>query len=322
MIDVENLTKRYGSFTAVRDLTFRVNRGEVVGFLGPNGAGKSTTMRMLAGYMPPSCGRATVAGFDIFHQSLQAREQIGYLPENVPLYPEMRVSEYLKYRAALKGVRGRRIRDRLADVLELCRLGDVGRKLIGTLSKGYRQRVGLADAMIHEPELLILDEPTIGLDPNQIRQVREMITNLSRHHTIFISTHILSEVEMTCNRVIIIHRGQIAAVDSPQNLRRKLHQAGTIRIEGHFRDLGAAIQELERLEGIESLRSSDAGSGWQRIELVLAGDCEGDPRAEIFQLAGQRGWILRELTREAVSLEDVFSRLTHVEDSTSQPSHE
>lgn len=322
MIEVENLTKRYGSFTAVQDLSFRVDRGEVVGFLGPNGAGKSTTMRMLAGYLPPTSGRATVAGFDVFHQSLQAREQIGYLPENVPLYPEMRVCEYLKYRAALKGVRGRRIPDRLADVLELCRLQEVERKLIGTLSKGYRQRVGLADAMIHEPELLILDEPTIGLDPNQIRQVRELITNLSRHHTIFISTHILSEVEMTCGRVIIIHRGRIAAVDSPQNLRRKLNQAGTIRLEGHFPDLAAAVQELERLEGIESLRSSEVGGGWQRIELALAAEGERDLRPEIFQLAGQRGWTLRELTRLAVSLEDVFTRLTHAEEASANASHE
>lgn len=317
MIEVENLTKRYGHFTAVEDLSFRVDRGEVVGFLGPNGAGKSTTMRMLAGYLPPSSGRATVAGYDIFHQSLQAREQIGYMPENVPLYPEMRVCEYLRYRAALKGVRGRRIRDRLTDVLELCRLGEVQRKLIGTLSKGYRQRVGLADAMINEPELLILDEPTIGLDPNQIRQVRELIASLSRHHTIFISTHILSEVEMTCGRVIIIHRGRIAAVDSPQNLRRKLNQAGTLRIEAHFPDPRAARQELERLEGVESLHVSEAGAGWQRVELALAADGERDLRPEIFQLAGQRGWTLRELTRVAVSLEDVFTRLTLSEESHS-----
>lgn len=315
MIEVENLSKRYGATLAVQDLTFRVGRGEVVGFLGPNGAGKSTTMRMLAGYLPPSSGRATVAGFDVFHQSLQAREQIGYLPENVPLYPEMRVTEYLKYRAALKGVRGRRIRDRLADVLDLCRLQDVERKLIGTLSKGYRQRVGLADAMIHEPELLILDEPTIGLDPNQIRQVRELLTSLSRHHTIFISTHILSEVEMTCGRVIIINRGRIAAVDSPQNLRRKLHQAGSIRMEIHFPDPRSALQELERLNGAESLRAEDAGAGWQRIEIVVAEEFTGDLRPEIFQLAAQRGWTLRELTRVAVSLEDVFTRLTHSDEA-------
>ena len=212
MIKVENLTKRYAGQTAIQDLNFEVSRGEIMGFLGPNGAGKTTTMRILAGFMPPTSGRASIAGFDVFEKSLQARAHLGYMPENVPLYSDMRVTEYLNYRAALKGVPHRRIAERVGDVKELCGVKDVERKLIGTLSKGYRQRVGLADALLAEPDLLILDEPTIGLDPNQIRQVRELIKNLGRQHTILLSTHILPEVEMTCSRVIIIHKGQNRSV--------------------------------------------------------------------------------------------------------------
>ena len=199
MIKVENLTKRYAGQTAIHDLNFEVGKGEIMGFLGPNGAGKTTTMRILASFMPPTSGRASIAGFDIFEQSLQARAHLGYMPENVPLYNDMRVKEYLDYRAALKSIPHRRISERVGDVKELCGLKEVENKLIGALSKGYRQRVGLADALVHEPDLLILDEPTIGLDPNQIRQVRELIKNLGKQHTILLSTHILPEVEMTCS---------------------------------------------------------------------------------------------------------------------------
>src|SRR3984893_14956929 len=226
MIKVENLTKRYAGQTAIQDLNFEVSRGEIMGFLGPNGAGKTTTMRILAGFMPPTSGRASIAGFDVFGKSLQARAHLGYMPENVPLYSDMRVTEYLNYRAALKGVPHRRIAERVGDVKELCGVKDVERKLIGTLSKGYRQRVGLADALLAEPDLLILDEPTIGLDPNQIRQVRELIKNLGKHHTILLSTHILPEVEMTCSRVIIIQKGRIEACDTPANLLGQIRQAG------------------------------------------------------------------------------------------------
>src|SRR5437868_10165579 len=217
MIKVENLTKRYAGNTAIHDLNFEVGKGEIMGFLGPNGAGKTTTMRILSSFMPPTSGRATIAGFDIFEHSLQARDNLGYMPENVPLYNDMRVTEYLNYRGALKGIPHRRMPERVGDVKELCGLKEVENKLIGTLSKGYRQRVGLADALVHEPDLLILDEPTIGLDPNQIRQVRELIKNLGKQHTILLSTHILPEVEMTCSRVIIIHRGRIEASDAPDN---------------------------------------------------------------------------------------------------------
>jgi len=314
MIEVQELTKRYAGVPAVEKISFEVGKGEVVGFLGPNGAGKSTTMRILAGYLPPSSGTATVAGHDVYHQSLQARERIGYMPENVPLYPEMRVCEYLGYRARLKGVKGRKVRTRLDDVLELCNLREVRKKLIGMLSKGYRQRVGLADAMIHEPDLLILDEPTIGLDPNQIRQVRELILQLARHHTILLSTHILPEVEMTCNRVIIINHGKIAAIDTPQELRRKLHQVGTICLEIQTGNVREAVRDLERLEGISAVRSEEAFAGWTRCELDVEISCDQDLRPRVHALAVARAWPVRELSRRAVSLEDVFAQITKSEE--------
>lgn len=311
MIEVENLTKKYAGFTAVRGIDFSVGKGEIVGFLGPNGAGKTTTMRMLACYLPATSGRAEIAGFDIFRESLKARERIGYMPENVPLYNDMRVSEYLKYRAGLKGVRGRRIKERLIDVMDLCGLADVSHKLIGTLSKGYRQRVGLADAMVHEPDLLILDEPTIGLDPNQIRQVRELIRSLGRHHTILISTHILPEVEMTCSRVIIINQGQIVASDAPENLRARLHSSAPIRLEVRVPNASRAEEKLSALAGVESVTGASDGE-WQTFTIGTATDA--DPRAAIFRLAASDGWELRELSRDRVTLEDVFTEVTHAEE--------
>src|SRR6476469_10198382 len=219
MIKVENLTKRYAGHTAIQDLSFEVGKGEIMGFLGPNGAGKSTTMRILSSFMPPTSGRASIAGFDIFEQSLQARAHLGYMPENVPLYNDMRVTEYLNYRAALKGVPSRRVAERVGDVKELCGLKEVEKKIIGALSKGYRQRVGLADALVHEPDLLILDEPTSGLDPNQIRQVRDLIRGMAGTKTVLLSTHILPEVESTCGRVVIIHRGRLVGEGQPGQLR-------------------------------------------------------------------------------------------------------
>src|SRR5687767_13204158 len=214
MIKVENLTKKYAGVTAVENVSFEVEKGEIVGFLGPNGAGKSTTMRILTGYLPASSGRASIAGFDVFEQSLQARQRLGYLPESTPLYTDMRVNEYLRYRAALKGVPHGKLKERVGDVIELCNLKDKERALIASLSKGYRQRVGLADSLVHDPDLLILDEPTIGLDPNQIRQVRDLIKNLAQKRTVLISTHILPEVEIMCSRVIVIHKGRIRATDT------------------------------------------------------------------------------------------------------------
>src|SRR5271163_1670336 len=231
MIEVSNLTKRYGGRTAVNDISFTVARGEIVGLLGPNGAGKSTTMRVLSGFMPATSGTVRVAGFDVFHESNEARRRIGYMPENNPLYPEMRVREYLKFRARLKGLRGSRMRERVDVVTEQCGLAQMGKKIIGHLSKGYRQRVGLADALVHEPELIILDEPTIGLDPNQIRSVRQIIKQLGGRQTVLISSHILPEVEMTCNRVLIMREGRILAADSPDNLQKTMGRNGQIITE-------------------------------------------------------------------------------------------
>lgn len=309
MIKVQNLTKRYGSVTAVNEIQFEVGKGEIVGFLGPNGAGKSTTMRMLACYLPPTSGTAEIAGYDIFRDSLRAREHIGYMPENVPLPQDMRVDEYLRFRAALKGVPGRRVKERLADVCELCNLNDVSRKLIGALSKGYRQRVGLADAMIHEPELLILDEPTIGLDPNQIRQVRDLIRNLRRHHTILLSTHILSEVEMTCTRVIIINKGRIEVSDTPENLRSRLTKEGEILFEVNAPDPAAATAKIKTLPHIKSLNSHRT-QDWTRY-LIQADE---DVREELHNLAVHEKWRVRELTRRVATLEQIFAEITHKED--------
>ncbi len=307
MIKVENLTKRYAGQTAIKDLNFEVGEGEIMGFLGPNGAGKTTTMRILASFMPATSGRATIAGFDVFEQSLQARTHLGYMPENVPLYSDMRVNEYLDYRAALKGVPHRRVPERVGDVKELCGLREVEKKLIGALSKGYRQRVGLADALLHEPDLLILDEPTIGLDPNQIRQVRELIKNLGKQHTILLSTHILPEVEMTCSRVIIIHKGRIEACDTPENLLGQIRQAGGVVIEAKVgNDDGA--EELKKISGVRDV-STDADGDWKIFSLRVESGV--DVREEVFHLATARRWTVRELAQRRATLEDVFVELTH-----------
>jgi len=307
MIKVENLTKRYAGQPAIQDLNFEVGKGEIMGFLGPNGAGKTTTMRILASFMPPTSGRATVAGFDVFAQSLQARAHLGYMPENVPLYGDMRVTGYLDYRAALKGVPHRRVAERVGDVKELCGLKEVENKLIAALSKGYRQRVGLADALLHEPDLLILDEPTIGLDPNQIRQVRDLIKNLGKQHTILLSTHILPEVEMTCSRVIIIHKGRIEACDTPENLLGKIRQAGGVLLEAKVgADNGA--EELKKISGVRDV-IVDSDGDWGIFSLRV--ESGADVREEIFRLATTRQWRVRELTQRRATLEDVFVEITH-----------
>src|SRR2546421_12648136 len=278
-----------------------------MGFLGPNGAGKTTTMRILASFMPPTAGRASIAGFDIFEQSLQARAHLGYMPEHVPLYNDMRVNEYLNYRAALKSIPHRRMSERVGDVKELCGLREVENKLIRALSKGFRQRVGLADALLHEPDLLILDEPTIGLDPNQIRQVRELIKNLGRQHTILLSTHILPEVEMTCSRVIIIHKGRIEACDTPENLLGQIRQAGGVLVEAKVgSDNGA--EELKKISGVRDVITNQE-AGWQKFSLRVESGL--DVREEVFKLAAARKWTLRELTQHQARPEDVFVELTH-----------
>jgi ABC-2 type transport system ATP-binding protein len=257
--------------------------------------------------MPPTAGRASIAGFDVFEQSLQARAHLGYMPENVPLYNDMRVTEYLDYRAALKAVPHRRIAERVGDVKELCGLKEVERKLISSLSKGYRQRVGLADALLHEPDLLILDEPTIGLDPNQIRQVRELIKNLGKQHTILLSTHILPEVEMTCSRVLIVHKGRIEASDTPENLLGQIRQAGGVQVEAKVgTDDGA--EELKKISGVRDVATESDGE-WKVFSLRVESGV--DVRTEIFQLATARHWTVRELTQRRATLEDVFVEITH-----------
>ena len=307
MIEVQNLTKRFVGRTAVDGISFSVGKGEVVGFLGPNGAGKTTTMRMLTGYLPPSSGKAAIAGHDVFDDSLKARREIGYMPENVPLYEDMRVTEYLSFRAGLKGVKIREVRSSVDRALELCGLVDVKKKMIGSLSKGYRQRVGLADALVHRPRLLILDEPTNGLDPNQIRQVRALITQLSADHTILLSTHILSEVEVTCRRVIIINRGRIRADDTPENLAGNMQSSGTVSVELRTAPAGAE-EKLQALEPVRRLTVEAVGDGWHRFDLKV--EPEPDVREEISRLAAAQNWPLRELTRHTATLEDVFVELT------------
>lgn len=308
MIDVHNVTRQFYSKTVVDRISFHVDAGEVVGFLGPNGAGKSTTMRMLTGYLPPTSGGIRVAGHDILTDSIAARREIGYMPENVPLYTDMRVKEYLRFRARLKGLSGKELRVRVGAVMDRCGLTDVRRKIIGTLSRGYRQRVGLADALVHQPKLLILDEPTNGLDPNQIRQVRQLIQDLSENHTVLLSTHILSEVEAVCGRVIIINDGTIKAADSPKNLVNQLRRAGTVHLEIQ------AVPEIAeaKLREISVIKKvtleSELEGGWKRF--VVRAESGTDVRQKIVSVCAANGWPLREISRLSANLEDVFVELT------------
>jgi ABC-2 type transport system ATP-binding protein len=307
MIDVKNLTKRYAGRTAVRDISFSVAPGEIVGLLGPNGAGKSTTMRVLSCFMPATSGTVRVAGFDVFYQSDEVRRRIGYMPENNPLHPDMRVREYLKFRARLKGLGWRRSRERVNTVMEQCGLTGVSRRIIGQLSKGYRQRVGLADALVHEPDLIILDEPTIGLDPHQIRSVRQLIKSLAGKHTVLISTHILPEAEMMCNRMVIMFDGKILASDAPENLQRLM--AGSGQIVAEIAAPAAELNELlSQIQGIESVDVSATDGEFQRCALTPRNGY--DLRPAIFALVLQRGWVLRELTRSRHSLEDIYVQIT------------
>ena len=308
MIEVENLTKTYAGFRAVQGISFHVDKGEIVGFLGPNGAGKSTTMKVLSAYLPPTDGKIRIGGFDVVNDSIEVRKRIGYMPENVPLYTDMRVNEFLRFRAELKKVARRKIKDRVEIVKQLCSLKDVENKIIGTLSKGYRQRVGLADAMVHDPDLLILDEPTIGLDPNQIRAVRDLIKDLGKHHTILLSTHILSEVELTCNRVLVINRGKIEASDTPANLTKLVRGGGSILLE--VKALAAEIiTKIEALPDIDDVEISLATEeGWTSAKIFAKPGF--DAREAVFDVVRQNGWQLRELSRVKATLEEAFVELT------------
>src|SRR5208282_2469269 len=307
MIEVAHLTKRYTGKAAVSDISFTVRRGEIVGLLGPNGAGKSTTMRILACYLPATSGTVRVAGLDVFEQSDEVRRRIGYMPENNPLHHDMRVREYLKFRARLKGLSRKQSRQRADVVMEQCGLTEVGRRIIGQLSKGYRQRVGLADALVHEPELIILDEPTIGLDPHQIRAVRQLIKSLAQKHTVLISTHILPEVEMMCGRVLIMLDGKIRAADTPDNLQRLMGGGSQIIAE-----IAAPADQLRdvwaQMPGIEQFDVSPSEGDFQRCALTPRDGY--DLRPAIFALARERGWVLRELTRSRHSLEDIYVQVT------------
>jgi ABC-2 type transport system ATP-binding protein len=306
MIQVENLIKRYAGGEAVRGITFSVEKGEVVGFLGPNGAGKSTTMRMLTGYLPPTDGRIEVAGAKLPQESLLVRQRIGYMPENVPLYPEMRVEEFLEYRGRLKRVSGGEISHRVGLVLDQCGLTDVRKKIIGSLSKGFRQRVGLADALVHNPMLLILDEPTAGLDPHQIRSFRELIKELGKDRTILLSTHILSEVEMVCGRAIIINKGKIEASDTLANLEKRV-QAGALQIEVKA-DPASAKEKLGKIAEVSVVAELNRAGDWISFEVTAAPG--KDIRGEVDGLIKREQWPLREFRREKARLEDVFVELT------------
>ncbi|RMH21019.1 MAG: ABC transporter ATP-binding protein [Acidobacteria bacterium] len=304
MIEAQGLTRRYGELTAVRDVSFAVAEGEIVGILGPNGAGKTTTIRMITGFLPPSGGRVTVGGLDLFHQPSKARREIGYLPENVALYPEMRVGEYLRYRARLEGMGRSDGRQAIAEVLDRCLIADVERQIIGTLSKGYRQRVALAAAILHRPSVLVLDEPTVGLDPKQIIKIRELIRELGERRTLLLSTHILPEVEQLCGRVLIIDRGRIVAEGTPEELRREAQ--GHPQLLVTVKDAPAEAAEVfAALPGATAVTASGENG---RLTI----DCEvgHDLREAVFRAAVERGWVLLELHERAVSLEDVFVRLT------------
>ena len=315
MIDVQNLTKQYAGRTAVDGITFHVEPGEIVGFLGPNGAGKSTTMRILSGYMPATSGRASVAGFDVYHQSLDARRSVGYMPEMAPLYVDMKVKEYLRFRAELKGLRGHAMRRRVGEVMELCGVTEVRRRLIDNLSKGYRQRVALADALVHDPKLLILDEPTNGLDPVQIRQVRELLRDLKAKHTVLLSTHILHEVEQVCDRVIMIHHGRILANDTPRNLSTALRTSTLVRVELESKDEATAAK-LETLAGVRKCteESAQPNSPWRAFTLRVEPGL--DVREAVQALATAEKWPVRELHRELPNLEDVFVELASNAETT------
>ncbi len=319
MIEVQDLSKTYGSVTAVDHVSFTVNKGEILGFLGPNGAGKTTTMRILTGYMPATSGTARVCGFDVFKDSLEVRRRIGYLPENPPLYPDMTVEAYLDFVARIKNVPAEKRADCIADALKKTNIVDKRTELIKRLSRGYKQRVGLAQALVHDPEVIILDEPTVGLDPKQIIEVRNLIKGLAGSHTIILSTHILPEVSMTCDRVVIINKGKIAAVDTPQNLTSQLKGGQKVRVEVQapekpLQDLLAQIPGASRVQ-VEPARTD----GHLRATVETA---QGkDIRSAIAARIAERGWPLYELRGVSLSLEDIFLQLTTDDAAHSEPSN-
>ena len=319
MIEVQDLTKAYGNVTAVDHVSFTVNKGEILGFLGPNGAGKTTTMRILTSFMPATSGTARIAGFDVFQDSIEVRRRIGYLPESPPLYPDMSVEDYLDFVARIKNVPAEKRQERVADALHKTSLDDRRTHLIKRLSRGYKQRVGLAQALVHDPDVIILDEPTVGLDPKQIIEVRHLIKGLAGSHTIILSTHILPEVSMTCDRVVIINKGKVAAVDTPGNLTSQLKGGQRIRIE-----VQAAEKPLRELLGQVAGASRvevDASRADGHLVATLEGARDKDIRSQIAAMIVGKGWPLFELRGVSLSLEDIFLELTTDDASHAQPSN-
>ena len=320
MISVSELTKKYARNTAVDHISFEVEKGQIVGFLGPNGAGKTTTMRMLTCFLPPSSGTATVAGFDVLEKPLEVKRRIGYLPEAPPLYQEMRTAEYLTFVGKLKGLSGTELRQRVDTVCERCAIADVKNKLLGKLSKGYRQRVGLAQAIIHNPEVLILDEPTAGLDPKQINETRELIRSLAGDHTIILSTHILPEVEQTCQQVIIINKGKLVATDSVNNLQSRARGVESVLVEVGSRkselNAGTVQERLEKVAGVSRVSFKEKRAHGSTFEVE---NSEGSlVRADLARAVVEAGWDLNELRPASVSLEEIFLQLTREQAETGE----
>ncbi len=313
MIEVEHLTKSYGKGRAVDDISFRVEKGEILGFLGPNGAGKTTTMRILTGYLPATSGTARIAGFDVAEASLEARRRIGYLPENPPLYPEMSVRAYLEFVARIKGVASTEISKRVEEAMRLTNVSDKGDELIKRLSRGYKQRVGLAQTIVHNPDVIILDEPTVGLDPKQIIEVRHLIKSLAGEHTIILSTHILPEVSMTCDRVVIINKGRIAAIDTPENLTTQLRGGERVRLEvkGASDQVRATLEELDGVSRVEIEPIEDSG----HLSVMVESEQHRDLRSQLAARLVGRGFELYELRAVSLSLEEIFLQLTTEEEA-------
>ena len=310
MIQASGLTHYYGPQPAIEDVNFGVKRGEILGFLGPNGAGKTTTMRILTGFMPPTQGKVTLGGFDVVEQSLEVRRRIGYLPETVPLYTEMPVNGYLKYMGTLRGMPSRRIRQRISEVIDVCRLQDYHKTIIGKLSKGYRQRVGIAQAILHEPEVLVMDEPTIGIDPIQVVETRRLIQDLGKQQTVVLSSHILPEVSMICERVLIIHQGRIVAEDTPENLAQRLQGVDRLQVEvgGPYEEVMPVLRQMPGVTQVSHRRQQD------RDVYTIHAQEDRDLREEISRVVVGQGWSLLSMQLVGMSLEDIFLRLTTEEE--------
>ena len=311
MIQATGLTHYYGPNPAIEDVNFGVNRGEILGFLGPNGAGKTTTMRILTGFMPPTRGKVTLDGYDVVEQSLEVRRRVGYLPETVPLYTDMTVTSYLKYMGTLRGMPSRNIKRRIDEVIDVCRLDDYRSSLIAKLSKGFRQRVGIAQAILHEPDVLVLDEPTIGIDPIQVVETRSLIKNLGNQQTVVLSSHILPEVSMICERVLIIHKGRIVAEDTPANLAERLQGTDLLEVEigGPPEEVTPAIREIE---GVASVRHRSHANREVYTVRLLQG---AEVRDDISRAVIARGWSLLSMQSVGMTLEEIFLRLTTDEEN-------